>query len=1307
MSTTSASELERLVVRLMGDAGNFDETLRNAESELRRITDLMDREVQQAAAAQQALLEQSAREIALREKELEEAIRNRSSAVVEAARITESVATSAERYDNAVWKLMVHLDEGRITQETFNRAVADLNKELPEAIRQEEELNRTLKMADAIIEGLTTEEEKYFKRVEQLNRLKAQGLLTEKQHLDALKQLTAALPSVIAAEEELAARREHADAIIRKVTTAEQQYATELAAAESLLEQNLITQDQFNQHMEQLFLQLPKVRDSQKRVNEEIARGQHVTQSYLTVEQKHAQLVKELDVLLKRNRISQETYNRAVEKSRQQLPEVIAQLEQEAKAFDDLNNNLREAYQLQQKLLLPAEQYRQKLEELNRLHRAGFIGGATYAKGLRALNKEYSQLIPNLHAVANGLRTSGAVISSIGSRLTMTVTAPITAMGVASVKAFSDFDNAMTEAFAIMGPMSEDMQNQLRQTARSFDRSKFGPDLLAGGLKNLAAAGLTAEQSMKNLAVVERFATAGAFGLERATTLLTDSQAALGMVSKDATQNMQNLIRVSDALVKAGDQSTASPEQFADALANGAADARNFGMELETIMAVLDAYAMKGNKGAAAGSDLARATRLLSKAVRENGDVFKQMGISVIDQATGEYRNFIDIINDMEKAFTGMTGPQKSAALEMLGFEALAQGAILPLIGMSDAMREWEKQQKSAMGYTERVAKTQLSSFKNEMLAVWNVIKDTGIEIGSILAPGIRFLGQQLAAVLKYWKSLSHETKSATLALLAMAAALGPLLVLLGMTVTLVGGLVAGIAALVAAGQVTLTILAIAAGIGQLAIYLGLATVALMGIVYWLVGPEGMAQAWNSATAAVSNFVTSAVGFLANFSTNMKILMEWLPENWHLVVSDMASAFFVFVFNMNKNLDVGLGIAARLWGAFLGWLGKMFVHTFTVEFRNAVILGVGQSITVIENFGKQIFKTLKNSLTGKKTDTKGFLTQLFEGMGEGTVNDNFFQTARDIIRDGVKDMVAPLDSFESSIVQGPKFVYDTGVKTGAALGEGLAAGAEQSTVEAQKSVEKATLDLENLFKTEATKQEKAIEKLKQKLKEQEATYGMSQAQIDVYRLAQMGATEADVAAAKAIADKLDAQTAEKKQLNEAAKVMEKYQAAAEKVKSPQEKFAAEQKNLQEMLDKGLISAEAFNHEIASMQKDLNKETKIKFSLQGFDSVEYGSMEMLARLDEYKAKAAEAIRIPGAAQAAAVQPARLEARHNFADANMVNAMNRRGADADDLPEAQIDMVTLLEEIAENTKPDQSPQVAGRPVFVAPANLGGRR
>ena len=408
-----------------------------------------------------------------------------------------------------------------------------------------------------------------------------------------------------------------------------------------------------------------------------------------------------------------------------------------------------------------------------------------------------SQFTKTMKQAESRMMGASARMASAGLKMSLAFTAPIAAIGIAATKAFANFDDAMTKSLSIITDVTPELRKEMESTARTMSKqSVTSATDLAKSYYFLASAGLSAEQSINALAVVERFAVAGAFDMALATDLLTDAQTAMGLSSKDAMENMKQLTRISDVLGMASVQSNASIQQFSESLTNNAATAaKSTGQELETTVAILDAFAAKGKKGAEAGSLVGRAFRLATSNYRKQTDVWKKMGIEVIG-SSGEYRNFIDIISDMERSFAGLTEPQRDARLEMLGFEALALKSITPLIGMSDAMRKWESELKGAGGTIKRMADDQLKSFSNQMTILWNNITDAAIAIGEMLAPMILKLNGYIQKAIDYWNSLDKGLQRSILGWSIFVAAIGPVLLVLSKVVAVVAGFIGLLASL-------------------------------------------------------------------------------------------------------------------------------------------------------------------------------------------------------------------------------------------------------------------------------------------------------------------------------------------------------------------------------------------------------------------------------------------------------------------------------------------------------------------------------
>lgn len=351
--------------------------------------------------------------------------------------------------------------------------------------------------------------------------------------------------------------------------------------------------------------------------------------------------------------------------------------------------------------------------------------------------------ITKANAALNDLsNAAGLALAAVG--------AAVVGIGVASVREFAKFDAALVKSQAIMGDLSEALEKDMANAAREVAKvTTFSAEQAAESYFFLASAGLDAESSIMALPQVAQFAQAGMFDMALATDLLTDAQSALGLtIRDDAVKNMENMVKVSDVLVRANTLANASVEQFSTALTTKAGAAlRALGKDVEEGVAVLAAFADQGIKGEEAGTQLSIVLRDLTTKAINNKKAFADMGIAVFD-SNGEMNNLGDIIANLEVALAGMSDETQKATLLQLGFSDKSLASLTALLGTSEAIKTYEKELRSATGFTEDVANKQLDSFQSQLKLLESAFIDVAIQIGEELTPYLQDLIPVLQALL-------------------------------------------------------------------------------------------------------------------------------------------------------------------------------------------------------------------------------------------------------------------------------------------------------------------------------------------------------------------------------------------------------------------------------------------------------------------------------------------------------------------------------------------------------------------------------
>ncbi|MHC4867728.1 MAG: phage tail tape measure protein, partial [Planctomycetota bacterium] len=161
---------------------------------------------------------------------------------------------------------------------------------------------------------------------------------------------------------------------------------------------------------------------------------------------------------------------------------------------------------------------------------------------------------------------------------------------------------------------------------------------------------------------------------------------------------------------------------FSEALTNKAGAALKIvGKDIEEGVAVLAAFADQGLKGAEAGTALNIVMRDMQTKALQNTRAFKQFNVSVFD-AYGKMRNMADILRDIE----------------------------LALIGLSDAIRQYETALKSAADTTVEVADKQLTPFQKG----WAELSGTFGELAQDVQLVTDALGKLMEVGAEWWPNL-------------------------------------------------------------------------------------------------------------------------------------------------------------------------------------------------------------------------------------------------------------------------------------------------------------------------------------------------------------------------------------------------------------------------------------------------------------------------------------------------------------------------------------------------------------------------
>jgi TP901 family phage tail tape measure protein len=336
---------------------------------------------------------------------------------------------------------------------------------------------------------------------------------------------------------------------------------------------------------------------------------------------------------------------------------------------------------------------------------------ATVLRSLKVLGAAWAT-----YAAAAALATTGLATIAV-VQFAKVEQAANSAAAVVAGQQFSDQLDAGIKrtdaAAASMLTLAETRGRFIEQARKTAIATAFDTEEAALGLVALTQAGLDAEQALGGLDISARFSQAGLIDLQTGTELLVQAQTALGMTSKDATQNQKNMARVSDVLTKAQLASVGSLEQITSALNNRAAAAfTQYGQDIETVIAVIAQFTQAGLNTRSAGEQAAIAIREVMRSATDRApEAFEEMGIAV-QNSSGDLAEFTDILAGLAKVYFKLPEADRVMFFKNLKIPEKSSAALRQLLQAEQGrtLKDTAEAFRKSEGLTNQIAELQMQS---------------------------------------------------------------------------------------------------------------------------------------------------------------------------------------------------------------------------------------------------------------------------------------------------------------------------------------------------------------------------------------------------------------------------------------------------------------------------------------------------------------------------------------------------------------------------------------------------------------------
>ncbi|SFH22934.1 phage tail tape measure protein, TP901 family, core region [Desulfotomaculum arcticum] len=407
---------------------------------------------------------------------------------------------------------------------------------------------------------------------------------------------------------------------------------------------------------------------------------------------------------------------------------------------------------------------------------------------------DISDLQRQLNSAQQSVSDVGTKLTSIGKTLSLAVTTPLTALGTAVVAVGSNFDATMSKVQAVTGATGGEMDKLTAQAKDLGSTTQFSATQAAEAMTFLGQAGYTTNDIMKAMPGLLSMAAAGAVDLGTAADIASNILSGFGM-SADKTAH------VADVLAKSAAASNTDIQGLGLAFSYIAPIASAAGMSVEEMSAAIGLLSNAGIKGEKAGTALRGIISQLLNPTTRTTDALAKMGLT-FDDVNPQTHSLAEILTTLKGA-----GIDTATAMELVGIEA-GPGLLALLQQGGDGLEQFTKELENSDGAAKKMADTITNNTKGGFIELSSAVEGLMLSFYDVMRPAIETVTELVLKLTRTFSGFSPEVKTVIAIVAALAVAIGPVLVVMGLLVT-------------AFTAVTLPMAGIAAGVTALIMVLG------------------------------------------------------------------------------------------------------------------------------------------------------------------------------------------------------------------------------------------------------------------------------------------------------------------------------------------------------------------------------------------------------------------------------------------------------------------------------------------------------
>lgn len=373
----------------------------------------------------------------------------------------------------------------------------------------------------------------------------------------------------------------------------------------------------------------------------------------------------------------------------------------------------------------------------------------------------------------------GEGISSVGTKMTAAVTAPLVGLGVASAAEFGEVDKSLKLVQQTMGSTDSEAKILEKSIKSAASNSVYGMQDAADAALNFARQGFSAAEAADMIAPAMDLAAGTATDLSVVT-------GGVGNAMKIFSDQGLKAIDASDMLAKAQAQANTTVQDLFDSMSTAGPMLDSVGWSFKDLAVVTDVFGDAGISGSEGATALKTGLAKLASPAADGAAAIKSLGLSFFD-SNGKMDDMLTMQKKLHDSFSGLNDQERmSAASAIFGKEQM--GKWLTLIEQSpDTFEKYSQGLEASGSAANEMANALLSGpggAVEKLKSSFDVLKYT---VGDTVANAVTPFVEKVTNLMDAFNNMDAAQQRQIVEWLAVAASVGPGIMMLGKFVSTLG----------------------------------------------------------------------------------------------------------------------------------------------------------------------------------------------------------------------------------------------------------------------------------------------------------------------------------------------------------------------------------------------------------------------------------------------------------------------------------------------------------------------------------------